>query len=145
MKKIELILLACVLLLALSACRQPSPDSKEAPKSNLVAGEDYFYEEGIYRFYHFSDDGKAWGELPDSDGNAVPDALVAISVATEQLEKEKEKGQYKDFVLSGVFYDTEDLVWVVSFNKEPLVPGGSYNVAIFQKTGEILAEGYWGE
>ncbi len=145
MKKIGLILFACVLLLTLSACRQPSPDSKEAPKSNLVAGEDYFYEEGIYRSYHFFDDGKAWGELPDSDGNAVPDARAAISIATEQFEKEQEKGRYKDFVLSGVFYDTEDLVWVVSFNKEPLVPGGSYNVAIFQKTGEILAEGYWGE
>lgn len=145
MKKTGLILLMCTLLFALPACGQPTPDSKEASESNLVVGEDYFYEEGIYRSYHFSDDGKAWGELPDIDGNAVPDPEAAISVATEQLEKEKEKGQYKDFVLSGVFYDTEDLVWIVSFNKEPLVPGGSYNVAIFQKTGEILAAGYWGE
>ena len=145
MKKTGLILLMCTFLFALPACGQPAPDSKEAPESNLVAGEDYFYEEGIYRYYHFSDDGKAWSELPDCDGNAVPDPEAAISVATEQLEKEKEKGQYKDFVLSGVFYNTEDLVWVVSFNKEPLVPGGSYNVAIFQKTGEILAAGYWGE
>ena len=144
MKKTALILLTCILVFVFFACRKPSPDSKGVPKSNLVAGEDYFYAEGIYTGYG-ADGGKAWGELSNSDGNAVPDAKTAISVATEQLEKEQLVGRYQGFVLSSIFYDTEDLVWVVSFNKEPLVPGGSYNVAIWQKTGEILAEGYWGE
>ncbi len=106
--------------------------------------EDYFYSEGIYDGYG-TDGGKAWGELPDSDGNAVPDAQTAISIATEQLEREQAQGRYQGFVLSSVFYDTEDHVWVVDFIEPPLVPGGSYHVAIWQKTGEILAAGYWGE
>ncbi len=144
MKKIALILLTCILVFAFSACRKPSPNSEGVPKSNLVTGEDYFYEEGIYTGYG-ADGGKAWGELPDSDGNAVPDAQTAISIATEQLGKEQAAGWYQGFVLSSVFYDTEDGVWVVGFIEPPLVPGGSYNVAIRQATGEILAQGYWGE
>ena len=110
---------------------------------NEPNAEDYLYSEGIYQYG--ADGGKAWGELPDSDGNAVPDAQTAISIATEQLGKEQAVGRYQGFVLSSVFYDTEDGVWVVGFIEPPLVPGGSYNVAIRQATGEILAQGYWGE
>ena len=106
--------------------------------------KDYFYSEGIYNGYG-TDGGKAWGELPDCDGNAVPNAQIAILIATEQLEKEQAEERYQGFVLSSVFYDTEDRVWVVGFIEPPLVPGGSYNVAIRQATGEILAYGYWGE
>ena len=102
MKKIALILLTCILVFAFSACRKPSPDSEGVPKSNLVTGEDYFYEEGIYTGYG-ADGGKAWGKLSNSDGNAVPDAKTAISVATEQLEKEQLVGRYQGLCCQASF------------------------------------------
>ena len=62
----------------------------------------------------------------------------AVSIACTEFEGIQQTGIGKDYVLQGVFFDTEDQVWIVYFSPEPLVPGDCYHIAISQSTGDVL-------
>lgn len=117
---------AAVVTLMLSGCRLDYNSSEIEIE----------YKEGVYH-------SKKWDpsdfEEPDNTiSNSNTDKSAAISIACAEFEKVQQKGVGKDYVLTGVFYDTEDEVWVVYFCPKPIVPGSCYNIAVSKKTGKIL-------
>lgn len=124
MKKVKLFLSIILVfsIFALNGCYQTYNNCKQ----------EVAYSEGVYY-------DKQW-ETPkvgESD-YSVADKETAISIACAEFKKVQQRGVCKDYVLRGVFFDTEDEVWIVYFSREPFRPGGCYSIAISKQTGEIL-------
>ena len=95
------------------------------------------YEEGVY-----SD--KNWDaiEFP-IERDCIPDKETAIKVAEIFLliEKHSNESQNHSYTPAEVFYDIEDMIWIVSFwpyQKGMLIPGDSYSIAMRRINGEVL-------
>lgn len=98
------------------------------------------YDEGIYS-------GKTWKKDDASgtyNGNVIPDKETAVDVAS-QIHNSLFSSS--DRVVSNVFYDTEDQIWIVNFSEPPksdgtITVGGDYTIAIKRSTGEVVR--MWG-
>ena len=92
------------------------------------------------------------GKYPDKNWNLVefliekdciPDKETAIKVAEIYLliEKRSDESLNHSFIPTEVFYDIEEMVWIVSFspyqNGKP-IPGNSYSIALRKKNAEVL-------
>ena len=135
MKKVKLFL-SLILVFStfiLNGCHQTHNNCKQEDAINLESPENEVeYREGVYH-------DKKW-ETPkagESDYSAA-DKETAVSIACAEFKKLQQGGVGKNFVLRGVFFDTEDEVWIVYFSPEPLIPGSAYNIAISKQSGEIL-------
>lgn len=96
----------------------------------------YIYGEGI-----FPD--KNWPEVttntsPSPDTAEAMDKDAAVALALEEFEKIKQSGICQSYVLKGVFYDTEDNMWIVYFGEDTEIPGNCYNIAISKASGEVI-------
>ncbi len=118
-----LIIVVSVVTLMLSGCHQYHNSQEQ--KDNKIRSDspdiNIEYEEGVYH-------SKKWNSFDlkktgDTISNSNTDRSTAISIACTEFEKVQQKGVGKDYVLTGVFYDTEDEVWVVYFSPESIAPG----------------------
>ena len=143
MRKVILILLL-ISLLILSGCHQDYNGSTQEENdwnSQITSGKvEYEYREGVYPL-------KMWQVSPPlKSEETFSDSITeekAIEIACAEFEKIQQTGILKDYVLRGLFYDTEDNVWIVWFSPEPLVPGACYNIAISKNNGEVLNGVLW--
>lgn len=100
----------------------------------------YHYTEGIYP-------DKNWSEMTAEEGQTTPspdsdqemDKDSAIALAIEEFEKVKQRGICQSYTMKGVFYDTEDHMWIVYFGEDTEIPGGCYNIAISQNSGKVVS------
>ena len=123
-KQLSIIILSVLILILFAGCKNQG-DSTETT---------YRYVEGVY-----SD--KDWEQPTPSTGeSAAPDRETAISIASEEFKKLQDSGIGKTYVLKGVFYDTADEVWVVSFGENSEMPGSCYNIAVSKASGEIIKQ-----
>ena len=95
------------------------------------------YEEGIYP-------DKNWDmiELP-IERDCIVDKETAIQTAKILLliEGRHDKTQNLSYDPTVVFYDTEDMIWIVSFSpfqNGRLIPGDSYNIALRKNNAEVV-------
>lgn len=137
--KIVLIVAVAAAILVLSGCQQSDVGGKQEESGMATvhtwAEGTYEYKEGVYPV-------KRWeapvpGAADGADAGSVTEEM-AISIARGEFEKIQQTGIGKDYVLRGVFNDTEEGVWIVYFSSEPLVPGNCYNIAISKNTGDVL-------
>ena len=95
------------------------------------------YKEGIYT-------NKNWDviEFP-IEQDCIQDKETAIIAAEIFLliERLQDEAQNLSFRPTEVFYDTEDMIWIVSFSpfqNGMLIPGDSYNIALRKNNAEVL-------
>ena len=119
-----LIIVMAVMTLMLSGCLQYHNSTKIE------------YTEGVFHSKKWDPSGLKSSD--DTISSSDTDRSAAISIARAEFEKVQQEGVCKDYVLKGVFYDTEDEVWVVWFSPDIISPGNCYNIAVSKKTGEIL-------
>lgn len=105
--------------------------------SSITEGEpsrEIDYQEGVYSKYY----GEMW-DSAEAEGseNKVPDKETAIAIACEEFERLRTRNE-NGYVLTGVFFDTEDEVWVVDFGLEVPIPGACFSIAISKQNGKIL-------
>lgn len=152
MKKQFLVLaVALIYLILLSGCNnfnihnpKITTEDTEMNTVKITQTENYTYMEGKY-----SD--RVWDKAlieehnskPTSPDKTVSDADAAIQIATIEFEKFQREGRGKSYCLSGVFYDTEDQVWIVWFSEKQVsnsvyVAGACYNVAIAKNSGQVI-------
>lgn len=117
--------------LMLTGCHlENSSRETEPPEREII------YDEGVYHNKMWDADDLEAVDGPES--NTMIDKAAAISIACAEFEKLQEKGICKEYVLEGVFFDTEDIVWIVWFGNGRPSLGGCYEIAV-SKTGKILA------
>ncbi|MGM9643494.1 MAG: hypothetical protein ACI3X1_00225 [Eubacteriales bacterium] len=143
MKRSVFLLFTFIVLFLLFGCTTiDNGETKESGEGSVTNKEEattYSYSEGIYPGKDWADV-TAGSENPDtSSGDAiVPNKETAISIADKAFEEVKLSGICQSYVLQGVFYDTEDNIWVVYFGEDSEIPGSCYNIAISKATGEII-------
>ena len=139
MKKIFVLVLAILLLIALTGCNADIGDVTKGDDETTNTDEvstNYKYGEGIYP-------DKNWPEVttntsPSPDTPEAMDKDSAVALALEEFEKIKQSGICQSYVLKGVFYDTEDNMWIVWFGEDTEIPGSCYNIAISKASGEVV-------
>ena len=144
MKRSALLLLfTFIVLILLFGCTTiDNGETKESGGESVTNKEEettYSYSEGIYPGKDWTDV-TAGTENPDTSSYdaIVPNKETAISIAINAFEELKLSGICQSYVLQGVFYDTEDDIWVVYFDEDSEIPGSCYNIAISKATGEII-------
>lgn len=77
------------------------------------------------------------------DMECVPDKESAIQIANIIFGNKQKQGFFEDYKLQSVFYDVNDLVWVVSFwpssENGILYAGSDFNIAISKNDAKILS------
>lgn len=109
---------------------------------NITGAENYTYMEGIasYRPWNVTQI-KIINALPHLPWKVVSTADEAIEIAEDEIERSSKDGSC-NLVLVGVFYDSKDQIWIVTY-VEPEVAtgnalGGDINVAISKNNGKII-------
>jgi hypothetical protein len=97
----------------------------------ITTNTDIDYIEGTY--------GKEWDQIQWTfHEDAIPDKETAINVANSIMTgMQKAESKYQGLVIVGLFYDTVDKIWVVSFSKGPHVLGGMC-MALRQDDGCVI-------
>ncbi len=142
MKKIFVLVFAILLLITLAGCDTNIGDetmNNNEKQSTDDGSTTYTYNEGIYP-------DKNWSEIttdesqttPSSSDNAVMGKDAAVALALDEFEKIKQSGICQSYVLKGVFYDTDDDMWIVYFGEDTEIPGSCYNIAISKTSGEVV-------
>ena len=112
---------------------EPSDQGDMTPEST---GRSFYYDEGVYYSKPWSPSDIA--QINGTGTNLNLDQSAAIKIANAEFEKMQQEGYFYDMVLCGIFYDIEDEVWIVWYGPEILIPGDCFEIAVSQRTGEII-------
>ena len=138
-KYLVFILLAVFIAFCLSACcgcggATCSPSKNSSDEDNIPA----FIESGVFSEKYWDDPALSY------DFVAVPDANVALEIAEAVFDTFKDKGYgaVSGQTPQSIFFDTEDEVWIVSFDEkqtgDDLSVDGAFNIAIQKSDGRVL-------
>lgn len=118
-----------------SQSRIESDKTDNTQKNTEGEGElSYTYRTGVYHNKDWSDD---WGTYTAA---AIPNVKTAISIASELFQNLQSDGIGQNYVLSSVFFDTEDNIWIITFSQstDSSIDGGEFNVALDKSSGTVL-------
>ncbi len=143
MKNTFILIFVILLLIALTGCDTDIGDETMKDHETQNTGDistTYVYNEGIYPDKNWSEFTADDAQTTSSPGaNADIDKDAAIALALEEFKEIKQSGICQSYVLKGVFYDTEDNIWIVYFGEDTEMPGSCYNIAISKANGEVVS------
>ncbi len=141
MKRILALIFTVFFVFSLSGCKNNDNDLSSRIEWVEKQNSKIEYEKGIYH-------NKDWDsfEYP-MDKVCVPDEETAIAVAEAVFAKYRKNNEYSKFIPKRVFFDTEDEIWIVSFDDPYEIDdeghifeyvGLYFNIAIKKENAEIV-------
>lgn len=113
-------------------------DDIESDSAKEPCIEDIFYWEGVDESWDtYLNDPESAFMFP-VDNECVPDMETAIEITQIIVANLQRTGVFTGYVPVSVFYNTEQEVWVVSYQKGELMPGASLEIAVRRENAEIV-------
>ena len=127
MKKLTFVLILLLLLPLLTYNHSVGFEVK------FYTGDDPFYDNVRDQFLNWQ----------DFSGNVIPNAETALAIATSIYEAVDKHHEVEGLVPSSVFYDEDDEIWVVSFDRpNPSqnidISGGGWCIAMRKSDGQVV-------
>ena len=152
MKKVITMLIVLISIFLLISCDSADEKSQKADRHNETADtventdpgdsiQDVTFITGDFPYEEWKNN------APPLEDPIVPDMETAMGIATAVFNGMEKPESVKDNVLSSVFYDEQNEVWIVSFGKkqdesEGIIIGGDCYIAIQKEDGKVLYIGY---
>ena len=154
MKKVT-VCLVCILLLLVTGCNSDEINMDEVNSDEINSSnknidnedkimssyntaeyfDDVHYEEGIYD--------KGWGRaVGNLDRICIPNKDKAIKIACSIFENFQKEGEFKNYVVQEVLFDTQEKIWIVSFwakhDETVIAVGGGLSIVLRADNAQVI-------